>query len=88
MVICCQDCGIIIYWDDKMKEPVDAVDDLSCPPYITESGDLFCCRCGQKYDERQDEEYDEEYDEFYSDTPEKKASKILPNKQRMETKQK
>lgn len=70
MVICCQDCGTIIYWDDKMKEPVEGVDDLSCPPYVTESGDLFCARCGPKYDEPEEDEYDEKYDEFYGGTEE------------------
>ena len=81
MVICCQDCGIIIYWDDHMKEPVEHVDDISCPPYITMSGDLFCVRCGQKYDEAEEEdEYGEKYDDFYDNEPEKKASEIVADK--------
>jgi hypothetical protein len=64
--ICCQDCGRIIYWDKGMKEPVTSLDDMSAPPYVTESGDLFCSICGPAYDEPDEDggEYDgEEYGE-------------------------
>jgi hypothetical protein len=54
--ICCQDCGRIIYYDKDMKEPVTNIDDISAPPYVTESGDLFCCLCGPAYDEADEEE--------------------------------
>jgi hypothetical protein len=51
MPIYCQDCRTMIYYDSKMKDPVTGIDDMSAPPYITESGDLFCVRCGERYDE-------------------------------------
>lgn len=54
--ICCQDCGRIIYYDKDMKEPVTSIDDFSAPPYITESGDLFCILCGPAYDEADEED--------------------------------
>jgi hypothetical protein len=76
MVICCQDCGIIIYYDDKMKKPVEYVDDLCCPPYVTESGDLFCSRCGPKYDEPDEDECDK-CDEYYRGYEEKPASLVV-----------
>jgi hypothetical protein len=62
--ICCQDCGRIIYYDKDMKEPVTSVDDMSAPPYITESGDLFCSICGTAYDEP-----DEDADCFDEEEP-------------------
>jgi hypothetical protein len=60
MTINCQDCGRIIYWDDEMKEPVKSIDDISAPPYVTESGDLFCSLCGPQYDEPDEDDYDYE----------------------------
>ena len=77
MVIYCQDCGTMIYYDDKMKEPVEFVDDMSCPPYITAQGDLFCSRCGPKYDEPEEDEYDMKFDDDYGGTEEKKASEVV-----------
>jgi hypothetical protein len=65
--ICCQDCGRIIYYDKEMKEPVTSIDDISAPPYITESGDLFCSLCGPAYDEPSEEE-----DYFMEDEPEER----------------
>lgn len=77
MVICCQDCGTIIYWDDDMKEPVESPDDISCPPYVTMSGDLFCSYCGRKYDEAEEEdEFGEKYELYYR-TEEKNAKSVV-----------
>lgn len=77
MVICCQNCGTIIYWDDDMKEPVEGVDDMSCPPYITALGDLFCSRCGPRYDEPEEDEYDMKFEDEYGGTEEKPASEVI-----------
>lgn len=77
-MINCQDCGRIVYWDNEMKEPVEGVDDISAPPYITESGDLFCCLCGPKYDEIDEEEYDgweDPMDELYEKEAKKENAK-------------
>jgi hypothetical protein len=78
VVICCQDCGIIIYWDDDMKEPVDAIDDMSRPPYITAQGGLFCCWCGERYDEAEEEAEDWKFEDEYGGTEEKNASTVTP----------
>ena len=51
--VACQDCGIMVCYDIK------GGDDLIRPAYITESGDLFCDRCGPQYDE----------DDVYVDEP-------------------
>lgn len=61
--ICCQDCGRIIFYDKDMKEPVTSIDDISAPPYVTESGDLFCCLCGPAYDEPDEEEEERFWEE-------------------------
>ena len=52
----CQDCGRAICFD----APVDAVDVLD-RAYVTASGDLYCTRCGRKYDQAEEEELDEGY---------------------------
>ena len=59
MTINCQDCGKIIYWDNEMKDPVELLDDISAPPYVTASGDLFCEECGRLYDEAELEDVEE-----------------------------
>jgi hypothetical protein len=69
----------MIYYDDDMKEPVECIDDMSRPPYITAQGDLFCVWCGERYDEPEEDEYDKEY-EFYGDTEEKNALEIQSSK--------
>lgn len=53
----CQDCGTLICFDQV------GGDDVIGRAYITESGDLFCSRCGAGYDEVDDED-DDPYD-FY-----------------------
>jgi len=53
----CQDCGRLICFDEKPNS-VDVIDRA----YVTASGDLFCARCGVKYDQAEE---DEREDEFY-----------------------
>lgn len=57
----CQDCGKLICFDVKHG------DDILRPAYVTESGDLFCDRCGPAYDE--EERYDrfDELSDHYAD---------------------
>lgn len=45
----CQDCGCLICYD------IDFDDDVIRRAYVTTSGDLFCRRCGRKYDEAEEE---------------------------------
>ncbi len=52
----CQDCGRLICFDNQPND-VDVIDQA----YVTASGDLFCQRCGVRYD-RADEEYDDDLD--------------------------
>jgi hypothetical protein len=52
---------------------------MSCPPYITESGDLFCARCGERYDEAENEDCENKYDLYYDGYEEKKASDVVQN---------
>ena len=64
----CQDCGRLICFDEK-PDSVDVIDRA----YVTESGDVFCRRCGRKYDaaserEREEEFYEPPYDQ-YEDGP-------------------
>lgn len=56
--ISCQDCGRMICWDVE----VGVEDDVLTRPYVTASGDVFCFRCGSRYDEAEEEAADEEYD--------------------------
>jgi hypothetical protein len=74
-VIHCPDCGRIIYWDDDMKDPVKGIDDISAPPYVTESGDLFCAVCGPRYDEHEDDN-DRIYKFDFYGLPEEPAEKL------------
>ncbi len=53
----CQDCGRLICFDEK-PDSVDVIDRA----YVTASGDLFCARCGSKYDAAEEEERE---DDFY-----------------------
>jgi len=41
----CQDCGRLICFD------IEADDDICARAYVTASGDLYCRRCGRRYDE-------------------------------------
>ena len=58
----CQDCGVLICFD------IETGDDVLRPAYVTESGDLFCDRCGRKYDRHAEREVESEagcaYDEY------------------------
>ena len=50
----CQDCGAMICFDVK------GGDDVMRGAYVTESGDLFCNRCGPRYDrDAEEDDYDE-----------------------------
>jgi len=70
-----------------MKEPVESVDDMSCPPYVTMSGDLFCSRCGQRYDEAEEEEAEDwKYDGYYEGAEEKNAKSVVPGESSEEEK--
>ncbi len=50
----CPDCGRLICFDAKNG------DDILRPAYITNSGELFCARCGTEYD-CEDELVEEDY---------------------------
>lgn len=59
----CPDCGRLICFDTT------GFDDIMAPAYVTESGDLFCDRCGRAHD-RAEEEFDgedDDVDEFDED---------------------
>lgn len=56
----CQDCGVLICFD------VQSADDVIRPAYVTASGDLFCNRCGTRYDREEERMADEEAD-YYPD---------------------
>lgn len=56
----CQDCGKLICFDE---EPGTGGDVIDCA-YVTASGDLFCTRCGSKYD-RADETEEDFYDDAF-----------------------
>ncbi len=50
----CQDCGCLICFDCERG------DDVLRPAYVTASGDLYCDRCGSRYDaEEEAEDYDD-----------------------------
>lgn len=53
----CQDCGRMICYDVTSSD-FDVIDRA----YVTASGDLFCARCGSRYDQAEEEAYDDEYD--------------------------
>ena len=53
----CQDCGRLICFD----EPADS-EDVIDRAYVTDSGDLFCTRCGREYDRAEREAEEEEYE--------------------------
>lgn len=63
-VMYCQDCGIIICFDTKFRG------DIEDTAYVTASGDLFCARCGRRYDEAEEEEAAGEWmpPYYYDDT--------------------
>ena len=50
----CQDCGRLICFDAE-PDDVDVIDQA----YVTASGDLFCRRCGSRYDEEEEDEWDD-----------------------------
>lgn len=52
----CQDCGRLICFDEK-PDSVDVIDRA----YVTASGDLFCSRCGRRYDAAEEAENEDEY---------------------------
>ena len=52
----CQDCGKLICFD------VEVGDDVLRPAYVTSSGDLFCDRCGSRYDAEEERMAEEEAD--------------------------
>jgi hypothetical protein len=58
-----------------MKDPVKGIDDISAPPYVTESGDLFCAVCGPRYDEHEDDN-DRIYKFDFYGLPEEPAEKL------------
>ena len=52
----CQNCGRLICFDNS-PDSVDVTDRA----YVTMSGDLFCTRCGRKYDQQEEEEQEADY---------------------------
>jgi len=54
----CQDCGKLICFD------VEVGDDVLRPAYVTSSGDLFCDRCGSRYDAEEEWMAEEEADYY------------------------
>lgn len=60
----CQDCGCLICFD------IEFGDDVMKPAYVTESGDLFCNRCGSEYDRHDEEVENGEWDDFYEELDE------------------
>ena len=54
----CQDCGKLICFDVKVG------DDVLRPAYVTSSGDLFCDRCGSRYDAEEERMAEEEADYY------------------------
>jgi len=54
----CQDCGKLICFD------VEVGDDVLRPAYVTSSGDLFCDRCGSRYDAEEERMAEEEADYY------------------------
>lgn len=60
----CQDCGRMICFD-ATPSSFDVIDRA----YVTNSGDLFCARCGSRYDIEEEEAIDDEYgwDDYTSD---------------------
>lgn len=53
----CPDCGRLICFDTKHG------DDIMRPAYVTESGDLYCDRCGKDHDRAEEEECYEPWEE-------------------------
>lgn len=53
----CSDCGRAICFDEQ-PDPVDVIDRA----YVTASGDLYCSRCGKKYDLEEEREREAEYE--------------------------
>lgn len=53
----CQDCGCLICFD------VENDDDIIRRAYVTQSGDLFCRRCGSAHD-RSEESREDEYADY------------------------
>lgn len=59
----CQDCGRLICFDVK-ADSVDVIDRA----YVTQSGDLFCTRCGSKYDQAEEDGEQDYFDvEFFDE---------------------
>lgn len=54
----CQQCGRLICFDN----PAGSFDDVCSRAYVTNSGDLYCERCGAQHDRAEEEEC-EEYDD-------------------------
>jgi uncharacterized protein with PIN domain len=55
----CQNCGAMICFDEK------GGDDVIRQAYVTEGGDLYCDRCGRKYDRAEQEA--EEAEGYWND---------------------
>ncbi len=55
-MLSCQDCGRLICFDNA---PDSA--DVADRAYVTASGDLFCTRCGRKYDQAEEDEREDDY---------------------------
>ena len=59
----CQDCGRLICYDNEPNN-IDVVDRA----YVTASGDLFCSRCGSRYDQEEEDSFeDEDFYDSYSE---------------------
>ncbi len=66
----CQDCGRLICFDEQ-PDSVDVIDQA----YVTAGGDLFCWRCGRKYDEAEEEETEDYYEPPFDDEVEDDLAK-------------
>ncbi len=63
-MIACQDCGCSICFDVSADDDVTRLREQVRRAYVTESGDVFCSRCGPSNDQDQDELDSEEIDWF------------------------
>ena len=58
----CVDCSRLICFDEQSE------DDVVARAYVTESGDLYCTKCGKEHDHAADE--DDSEDAYYEAPPE------------------
>lgn len=58
----CEGCRqVFLDWADK------SFDDIIAGPYVSESGDLMCMRCGPRRDQEREQYIEDEYEYEYED---------------------